>query len=91
MSDWDAFPEVTPSPAPKGGSGWDAFPEAGAAPTRSTGMDIAAEAGKGLARGAESFAGDIGEAVMGPFGPQHHLANLLSDFGIGERKAPEAP
>jgi hypothetical protein len=43
----------------------------------------ATELGKGLARGAESFAGDLGQAVMGPFGPQHHLSNLIADLGLG--------
>ncbi len=51
--------------------------------------DVAKEGGKGLLRGVADFAGDIGEAVMGPFGPSHHAANLMADFGLGERPAPE--
>lgn len=60
------------------------------APTRSTMGDVGIEGGKGLARGAESAAGDVGEAVMGPFGPSHHFANLMHDLGIGPKPAPEA-
>src|SRR5882672_7037988 len=59
------------------------------APARSTLGDIAAEGGKGLLRGAQNLAGDLGEAVMGPFGPSHHLANLKATLGYGERPAAE--
>jgi hypothetical protein len=52
-------------------------------------MDALKEGGKGLIRGAESFAGQMGEAVMGPFGPTHHLANLKADLGFGDKPAPE--
>lgn len=55
----------------------------------STVGDVLKEGGKGLLRGAASFAGDIGEAVMGPFGPSKHFANLKADFGLGERPQPE--
>lgn len=47
------------------------------------------EGAKGLARGAAGFAGDMGEAVMGPFGPSHHLANLKADLGFREKPAAE--
>lgn len=62
-------------------------PDAPAEP--STTMDVLKEGGKGLLRGAASFAGDMGEAVMGPFGPSHHFANLKADLGFGEKPAPE--
>ena len=54
-------------------------------PTVSVAGDVAAESGKGLTRGLENAAGDIGEAVMGPFGPAHHFGNLMADFGLAER------
>src|SRR6266852_2141122 len=56
-----------------------------APPTRSTLGDVAAEGGKGLARGTQNLAGDLGEAVMGPFGPSHHFGNLMADLGLSER------
>jgi len=56
----------------------------------STTMDVLKEGGKGLLRGAASFAGDVGEAVMGPFGPSHHAGNLLADIR-GEKPAPPDP
>jgi len=52
---------------------------------RSTIGDIAAEGAKGLGRGLATAAGDVGEAIAGPFGPSHHLGNLMADFGLGER------
>src|SRR5712691_3306020 len=55
----------------------------------STTMDVLKEGGKGLLRGAASFAGDIGEAVMGPFGPSKHFANLKADITGGERPKPD--
>lgn len=60
-----------------------------AKPEPSTFTDVLKEGGKGLLRGAASFAGDIGEAVMGPFGPSHTAANLAADITGGERKAPD--
>jgi hypothetical protein len=54
-------------------------------------LDTVKEGAKGLARGAGNFVGDMGEAVMGPFGPSHHAANLMSDLGFGERQKPDAP
>lgn len=63
----------------------------GAAPAEtSTTMDVLKEGGKGLLRGVADFAGDIGEAVMGPFGPGHHAANLIADIK-GEKPAPPDP
>src|SRR5882672_10945615 len=59
---------------------WDA---PAAAP--STTMDVIKESAKGLGRGALSAAGDVGEAVMGPFGPSHHFANLMADLGMQAR------
>lgn len=61
----------------------------GGTPEPSVTADVAKEGGKGLLRGVADFAGDIGEAVMGPFGPSHHAANLMADFGLGERPPPE--
>jgi hypothetical protein len=64
--------------------------EAAAPPAdRSTLGDVAIEGGKGLLRGAVSFAGDIGEAVMGPFGPSKHFANLKADITGAERPKPD--
>lgn len=60
-----------------------------AAPQNGGLLNAAKEGGKGLLRGAAGFAGDLGEAVMGPFGPSHHLANLKADLGFGEQPAPE--
>lgn len=65
------------------GGGAPAQPDA--APARSTLADVAIEGGKGLLRGAASFAGDLGEAVMGPFGPSKHFQNLKADITGGER------
>src|SRR5579863_1106540 len=59
------------------------------ADSRSTLADVAIEGGKGLLRGAASFAGDLGEAVMGPFGPSKHFANLKADIVGGERPTPD--
>lgn len=39
---------------------------------------------KGVARGAANFAGDMGEAVAGPFGPGKHFQRLFHDLGYGE-------
>ena len=61
------------------------------AATRTTTADVLIEGGKGLARGVAGFAGDIGEAVMGPFGPSKHFANLKADITGGERPKPDAP
>jgi hypothetical protein len=71
---------------PKTGLSFDDLPMAQAAPSL---LDRAKEGVKGLARGAEGFVGDLGEAVMGPFGPSHHAANLMADIGLGQRPAPE--
>lgn len=61
----------------------DPFAAAPAEPAPSW-TDQAVKGAKGLARGAASFAGDMGQAVMGPFGPQHHAAHLMHDvFGVG--------
>lgn len=60
-----------------------------AAETPSIAADVAKEGAKGPLRGMASFVGDIGEAVMGPFGPSHHAANLMADFGLGERPKTE--
>ena len=57
--------------------------------SRSSLTDAALEGGKGLLRGAASFAGDIGEAVMGPFGPSKHFQNLKADITGGERPKPD--
>lgn len=57
--------------------------------TRSTTADVAAEGGKGLGRGLADFAGDLGEAVMGPFGPSQHLGHLLHDIGLGPKPEDE--
>jgi hypothetical protein len=54
-------------------------------------MDSLKEGGKGLLRGAANFAGDIGEAVMGPFGPGKHFQNLKADITGGEHPKPDAP
>jgi len=43
----------------------------------------AVKGAKGLVRGAASFAGGIGQAVMGPFGPEQHAARLMHDIGLG--------
>jgi hypothetical protein len=54
--------------------------------------DQAVKGAKGLARGAAGFAGDLGQAVMGPFGPQQHAAHFMHDvFGVGPepQMAPE--
>ena len=63
----------------------------GAAPAAPAGgfLNTAKEGAKGLLRGAAGFAGDIGEAVAGPFGPSHHAANLMADLGFGERPKTE--
>lgn len=45
--------------------------------------------GTGVVKGALNAAGDVGEAVMGPFGPSHHFGNLMADLGLRERPAPE--
>jgi hypothetical protein len=62
-----------------------------AGPPVSVAGDIAKESGKGLVRGVESAAGDVGEAVMGPFGPSHHWGNLMADLGLGQRPKTDAP
>jgi hypothetical protein len=59
-------------------------PQAAAGPQPSS----LVEGVKGLARGAAGFAGDMGEAVMGPFGPSHHAGNLMADLGFGQKPAP---
>ena len=61
-----------------------------AKPEPSTTLDVLKEGGKGLLRGAANFAGDIGEAVAGPFGPGHHAANLIADIR-GEQPKPPDP
>lgn len=66
-------------------------PPADKPPTRSTAADVAIEGGKGLLRGAASFAGTLGEAVMGPFGPDKHFQNLKADITGGEHPKPDAP
>src|SRR5258708_33608841 len=48
-------------------------------------LNTAKEGAKGLLRGAAGFAGDMGEAVMGPVGPSHHAANLMADLRFGQR------
>jgi hypothetical protein len=53
--------------------------------------DVAKEGGKGLLRGVAGFVGDLGEAVAGPFGPGHTAANLMADFGLGERPKTDPP
>lgn len=58
------------------------------APTHPAGNSLV-EGAKGLARGAAGFVGDMGEAAMGPFGPSHHLGNLMADLGLGERPKAE--
>lgn len=66
--------------------------ETPAAPSVSAGSqtwDAIKQGAKGLARGAEGFVGDMGEAVMGPFGPSHHAANLMATLGLGERPKTE--
>ncbi len=50
--------------------------------------DVAKEGVKGVGRGIASAVGDVGEAVAGPFGPSHHFANLMADFGLTDRPAP---
>jgi hypothetical protein len=52
--------------------------------------DVAKEGAKGLGRGLTGFVGGMGEAVMGPFGPSQHAANLMADFGLRERPKPQA-
>jgi hypothetical protein len=74
-----------------GTGGGGMFDDIEAAP-KSTLGDVATEGVKGLARGAESFAGDLGESIAGlPGRTARHFSNVLSDFGYGEREAePEA-
>lgn len=55
-------------------------PAAGAQPQDST----LVKGLKGVARGAANFVGDMGEAVMGPFGPSQHFQRLVHDLGYGE-------
>lgn len=71
--------------APPSGGGFDPSEFASFKSQASPPSSMMGEIGKGLARGAEGFAGDLGEAVMGPFGPAHHAANLMASFGLGER------
>jgi len=56
---------------------------------RSTTEDVIKEGAKGLGRGLAGAVGDIGKAIAGPFGPSHHFANLMADFGLTERPAQE--
>jgi hypothetical protein len=60
-----------------------------AAQPRSTTEDVVKEGTKGLGRGLASAVGDVGEAFAGPFGPSHHFANLMADFGLTERPQAE--
>jgi hypothetical protein len=53
--------------------------------------DRALSFGKGIARGAEGFAGDLGQAVMGPFGPQAHMQKLLYDTGLSKTAPQTTP
>lgn len=67
-------------------------PKAGATAPPSTTMDVLKEGGKGLLRGAESFAGDVGEAIVGlPGRTARHVSNLVSDFGDGKHQPEPAP
>ena len=51
--------------------------------------DVISEGAKGVGRGVAGAAGDVGEAIAGPFGPSHHFANLMADLGLGERPKEE--
>jgi len=90
----NAAPNAPPAVKPPGGF-LDALDHAdrGRAaeetPQPSALWDTAKEAGKGLVRGVHGFVGDMGEAVMGPFGPSHHAANLMATLGLGERPPTE--
>jgi hypothetical protein len=92
MADFDPDAYLANGAAPSGGPSFDPDAYLGT-PAQGAGDvvgDIGKQGAKGVVRGAEGFAGDMGEAVMGPFGPSHHLSNLIADLGLGERKAPEA-
>jgi hypothetical protein len=51
--------------------------------------DVAKEGAKGIGRGLTGFVGEMGEAVMGSFGPSQHAANLMADLGLRERPKPQ--
>jgi hypothetical protein len=62
---------------------------ASTAPKPSVTADVVSEGAKGIGRGIAGAAGDVGEAIAGPFGSSHHFGNLLADLGLGDRPAPE--
>jgi hypothetical protein len=85
---FDDIPDAAAPPAAAGGLSFDDIPDA-EPPSL---MHRATEGVKSLARGAEDFGGVLGEAVMGPFGPQHTLHNLKADLGFGgEWLPPDKP
>jgi len=53
--------------------------------------DVAKEVGKAAVRGVSRAAGDVGEAIAGPFGPGKHFQNLMADIGLAERPKVEQP
>jgi hypothetical protein len=63
---------------------------AGAAPEQDRSVaDVGEEGTKGLLRGVADFAGTMGEAVMGPFGPSKHFQKLKADITGSEPPKPD--
>ena len=83
VTDPDLLSQLESKPAGKPVTDPDLLKQLEAAPSGG----ITEQAGKfvkGVGRGAVEFAGQMGEAVAGPFGPSGHAANLMATIR-GER------
>ena len=74
---FDQFDEPATAPAAVANP-FDQFDAPTATPQAGSWGNVAAEGAKGLARGLGSFAGTMGEAVMGPFGSTGQSARAMA-------------